>query len=207
MDPLLATDSRGNVGPGYCGGDSMFAYYFQRWCYPQFGPPQVLKDRVLWSASTLNPGTHTLTFNALAVTRGMYLSIVSSPVTLWLCDPGCFCGPSPSLAGVFRLPPVFASVVTQPEIMGMSGSGTFVVTDEAVVPNDVPALLASLNVQPLTVVRPVACSAPCGPGEAWWLTRDSGPCPLPRSFHACCPAPQGTRATSPSGRAWPKRRL
>ena len=88
MDPLLATDSRGNVGPGYCGSSSMFAYYFQRWCYPSFRSPQVLKDRVLWSAPGLNPGTHTLTFNALAVTRGVGTDDDCLPVNLPVNLPG-----------------------------------------------------------------------------------------------------------------------
>ncbi len=64
---------------------------------------------------------------------------------------------------------MIASVVAQPELMGMSGGGAFIVTDDAVASAAVPALLSSLNVQPLTVVHPVACAAACSPGVLQWL--------------------------------------
>ncbi len=85
MDPLLVADPHGNVGPGYC-GDLGGMTSLWRWCYPSFRQPQVMKDRVLWTAPYLYPGTHTLTFNALAVTRGTSCDAYPCP---------CFSPPQP----------------------------------------------------------------------------------------------------------------
>ena len=66
MDTLVAVDLNGNPTTSYCGGGTW--YYW--WCAPTFGSPQVMADRVTWSASYLYAGTYTLTYNALAVTTG-----------------------------------------------------------------------------------------------------------------------------------------
>ena len=66
MDTLVAVDLNGNPTTSYCGGGTW--YYW--WCAPPFGSPQVMADRVTWSASYLYAGTYTLTYNALAVTTG-----------------------------------------------------------------------------------------------------------------------------------------
>jgi hypothetical protein len=63
------------------------------------------------------------------------------------------------------MPPVFATALRQPELMGLSAGGSFVVTDAPVAPEDVPALLQRLGVSPLSSVSSVvACAAECAPG-------------------------------------------
>ncbi len=71
---------------------------------------------------------------------------------------------------MFSVPPVHATVLAQPELMGMSAGGTFVVTDDAVAEDEVPALLASLRVQPaLPASAPVVeCETECAPGAWRW---------------------------------------
>jgi hypothetical protein len=43
------------------------------WCFPVFNPPQVLADRVVWSAQQLYPGTHSVIYSAVAITQGALL--------------------------------------------------------------------------------------------------------------------------------------
>jgi hypothetical protein len=66
------------------------------------------------------------------------------------------------------VPPVLATTLVNPEVMGQSAGGVFVVTDSVVDPADVPALLVSLGVHPPVAVGPVECDLVCGPGASMW---------------------------------------
>jgi hypothetical protein len=69
IDSLVGGDSSSTASTvNYCGSDSWFSAYY--WCFPSFSRPEVMKDRVVWTATALRPGTHTVSFNALAVTSG-----------------------------------------------------------------------------------------------------------------------------------------
>jgi hypothetical protein len=93
-------------------------------------------DRVRFSAAWARAGTHTVSFEAVAVTRGS-----------------------------FRLPPVKASCALEPEVMGLSSAGVFNVTaqDTAPVP---PAATAPAGCDPECGAhgRCVAGACECDPG-------------------------------------------
>ncbi len=75
---------------------------------------------------------------------------------------------------MFALPPVHAVVLANPEVMGLSSGGHFVVTAAVVAPSDVPALLGGLGVAPtVSVVVPLVCDGECGPGECCMGARTS----------------------------------
>jgi len=90
----------------------------------------------------LTAGTHTVTYQAVAATRG-----------------------------VFSLPPAHAFVDDQAELMGLSQAGTIVVVDEksqeapdAADPDGLLKLLGALGVEPRRQVQPKNCPGGCPNG-------------------------------------------
>jgi len=70
------------------------------WCrWFSFPVQQTKKDRVSFFSTNLYAGTHTTSYEALVVT-----------------------------SGTFALPPAKAHVMSQPEVMGLSAGGTFIVS-------------------------------------------------------------------------------
>ena len=66
---------------------------------------------------------------------------------------------------MFSIPPVYVSMLRQPEVMGLSASGQFVVTADVVALADVPALLMQLNVPALSSASSLQeCPDECDPG-------------------------------------------
>jgi hypothetical protein len=146
LDPSVSSSSAPTSGNydvvgfrwGYCGAMSGS---WRAWCWPVFGSPQVMKDRVVWEASFLSAGTHTVSFAAVVVTEG-----------------------------VFMMPPTHAYARMQPELFGLSIGGQFVVTASAVADTDVPALLQSLGVAPFERRQLRDCTSSCDLGE-WKVVR------------------------------------
>jgi len=95
VDPNVAGDEAGND----LGSDGSCKFGWSWWCVPSFSNRETYADRVAWSSwETLPAGTHTVSYQATAVTRG-----------------------------IFVLPPAHAYVENQPELMGVSRAGTIVV--------------------------------------------------------------------------------
>merc|ERR1712113_142943 len=100
-------------------------------------------DKVTWrSWSSLPAGTHTVTYQAIAATRG-----------------------------VFTLPPAHAYVDDQPELMGLSQAGTIVVMDDGLQkvpdpldPTEVMNFLKKLDIEPCETIRPKSCPDGCPNG-------------------------------------------
>mmetsp|Transcript_41158 Transcript_41158/g.132449 ORF Transcript_41158/g.132449 Transcript_41158/m.132449 type:complete len:2416 (-) Transcript_41158:30-7277(-) len=160
VDTSVAGDAKGNSASDGCNSRGGWRMRFMWWCWPSFYQLSVRPDRVRWSSqSTLYAGTHTVSYQATAATRG-----------------------------VFVLPPAHAYVVEQPELLGLSRAGTVVVAEEktkggvepATLPDpknmaSVVAFLARVGVEPpAVVVVPKACPGGCPNGGVCQL--DTGKC-------------------------------
>jgi hypothetical protein len=111
----------------------MDIWMFWGWWSP-FPTPEVTTDHVRWTANYLSAGSHSVTYQAVAVTTG-----------------------------VFVLPPTKAYVVKQPELMGLSYAGSFLVSEEYVQPSDVNTYITSHGATLNQQVTPVECKNGCGP--------------------------------------------
>jgi hypothetical protein len=143
IDPNVAGDDSGSASSNGCGSRSS---WWSWWCVPSFPYRETYADRVVWtSMSTLQAGTHTVSYQAIAATRGN-----------------------------FTFPPAYALVEDQPELMGLSQGGTVVVADSTLnvmasgraIPEasdevGVTTYLSVLNVKRNAVVTPVACPKAC----------------------------------------------
>jgi uncharacterized protein YfaS (alpha-2-macroglobulin family) len=106
------------------------------WGYcPSFGGPNITVDRVQWKASNLNAGSHTVTYYVYANTPGTW-----------------------------NLPPAKASVDAQPELMGLTGGGKFVVTREEATAEEQAKLLAANGIS-TDALLPKECQEECGDME------------------------------------------
>ncbi|CAK0804689.1 unnamed protein product, partial [Prorocentrum cordatum] len=140
VDPNVAGDDSGAGAGDECSGGG---YRWSWWCVPAFYHRETLADRVTWTSwSTLAAGTHTVSYQAVAATRG-----------------------------VFSLPPAHALVDDQPEIMGLSQASTIVVVDEkslespdAADPDGQLKVLGALGVEPRSQVPPKNCPGGCPNG-------------------------------------------
>lgn len=106
--------------------------------YSAFGPQDTYPDRVEWNAPFLSAGTHTLDYVALAVTHGTFLH-----------------------------PPTKAHVEAQPELMGLSGGGYFVVHSETLTKTAIKSFLQENSI-PSTLDTPeerVSCDDECGESD------------------------------------------
>eukprot|EP00930_Biecheleria_cincta_P042733 TRINITY_DN29405_c0_g1_i1.p1 TRINITY_DN29405_c0_g1~~TRINITY_DN29405_c0_g1_i1.p1 ORF type:complete len:2528 (-),score=343.66 TRINITY_DN29405_c0_g1_i1:202-7785(-) len=161
VDPNVADDTAGSDASGGC--DSS---WWSWWCIPRFYFRETYSDRVVWKSwETLPAGTHTVSYQAVAATRG-----------------------------VFTLPPTQAYVDDQPEVMGLSQAGTVVIAgmksgvkavgadDEmeagllaSSVPQpemkeDVVRFLRRLRVKPNSIAAPKGCDGGCSAGQACQLS-------------------------------------
>jgi hypothetical protein len=139
VDPNVAGDDSGAGAGDECSGGG---YRWSWWCVPAFYHRETYADRVTWTSwSTLTAGTHTVTYQAVAATRG-----------------------------VFSLPPAQAFVDDQPELMGLSQAGTIVVMDnsqempDTADPDGLLKLLGALGVEPSRQVQPKNCPGGCPNG-------------------------------------------
>jgi len=97
VDPHVAGDRAGSSTSG-CRDGALWWW----WCFPSFPYRETFADRVAWSSqATLPAGTHTVSYQAMAATRG-----------------------------IFAVPPAHCFVDEQPELMGMSRAGTIVVAED-----------------------------------------------------------------------------
>jgi hypothetical protein len=120
----------------------MNGYWWSWWCVASFPYRETYADRIVWtSLASLRAGTHTVSYQAVAATRG-----------------------------VFTLPPAYALVEDQPELMGLSQGGTIVVHDPRVTSvsspdpsngDEVIIFLRDMNVAPNLLVSPVGCPGGC----------------------------------------------
>ena len=145
VDPKVAGDGAGSAVSA-CGGHHARFWW---WCWPSFPHRETFSDRVAWaSGRTLNAGTHTVSYQAVAATRG-----------------------------VFALPPAHCFVESQPELMGLSRAGAIVVVGPALggaaaaVPEPadraaVDAFLAKVGVERPRTAPPVPCSGERPEGAA-----------------------------------------
>jgi len=123
---------------------SLSRFIFPPWRDP-FGPAVVYPDRVTWQATSLRHGTYSVSYTAVAVTTGTFLH-----------------------------PPTKVIAVAQPEVMGLSGGGYFVVSEDLIALANQQQYLKDRNVplnQPLT---PRDCKTPC-PSSAFCNLR-TGQC-------------------------------
>lgn len=111
--------------------------YGRIWNPAPFGPRSTLADRVKWTANFLPAGTHTLTYEALAVTPGVFLH-----------------------------PPTKANVAAQPELLGLSGGGYFVVTEEHIPQDQEKAYLTDHGIPIYESTIATSCDEECGEREA-----------------------------------------
>jgi len=150
VDASVAGDTRGSSAGGGCGeGDMPFRFLW--WCAPSFYSLAIRPDRVLWSSQNYLPaGTHTVSYQATAATRG-----------------------------VFVLPPAHAYVNGQPELMGLSKGGTVVVAGASPnspalpdprKPASVLTFLARLGVHPAKEEAPRGCPGGCPNGGVCQLS-------------------------------------
>jgi len=159
VDPKVAGDEAGEN----LGSDGNCKFGWSWWCAPSFANRETYADRVTWTSwETLPAGTHTLSYQATAATRG-----------------------------IFVLPPAHAYVENQPELMGLSQAGTIVVagggtcgTDKGGlgaldVPdgsdsNGIMTFLRKINVHPRTSAIAKGCPGGCPNGGVCQL--ETGTC-------------------------------
>jgi len=160
VDPKVAGDEAGNN----LGSDGSCKFGWSWWCVPSFPNRETYADRVTWTSwQTLRAGTHTLSYQATAATRG-----------------------------IFVLPPAHAYVENQPELMGLSQAGTIVVAGGGMVGTNkgglgalavpdgtdstaVMSFLRKINVHPQTISA-VAKSCPGGCPNGGVCQLDTGTC-------------------------------
>jgi len=106
-------------------------FIFPPWRDP-FGSANVYPDRVTWQADWLRQGTYSVTYNAVAITTGTFLH-----------------------------PPTKVISIPQPEVMGLSGGGFLVVSEELVTKANEEQFLKDRNVAPIQPLRPLDCKTPC----------------------------------------------
>lgn len=102
------------------------AYGWWRWFNPLGNSRQVRSDRVSWNSAYVTAGSNTVCYNAVA-----------------------------NIPGVYTLPPAKAFSSPEPELMGLSAGGVFVVSDGPVA--DVAAELKRLNVALVERLTPKSC--------------------------------------------------
>lgn len=126
-------DDSMNNGDDGCGSPQWGRRWWWWGCYRPFGVRETLADRVQFFSEYLWPGTHSVSYLAVSVTEG-----------------------------VFRMPASYAFVEQQPEVMGLSAAGHFLVTAEPVAPEDVPALLEQEGVAAIDPLEPpTPCDVEC----------------------------------------------
>jgi len=131
VDPKVSGDTAGSTTSNGCDGFANF--WWSWWCVPAFYYRETMADRVLWaSGGRFSAGTHSVSYQAIAATRG-----------------------------TFTVPPAFAYVDDQPEILGLSQASRIVIADGP-------------TVSPLRRLQS-ACQAPCVIG----LQQGSPATPLP----------------------------
>jgi hypothetical protein len=111
VDPNVAGDQSGSSATDSCPRNYGFGAWW--WCFPSFPYRQTYADRVVWTTfDRLRAGTHTVSYQAIAATRGD-----------------------------FTLPAAYAVVDDQPELMGMSQGGMISIeapTPKLVTFSDIP---------------------------------------------------------------------
>lgn len=133
LDPRLQTvgDSAGFFIDYSEVGGYLDRWFFWGWWQP-FGTPTVNIDSVRWTANWLSAGTHSVSYQAVAVTTG-----------------------------VFVLPPTHVYVVKQPELMGLSFGGSFLVSEEPIPLEEQEAYIYAMGATPNGLSDPRGCSSPC----------------------------------------------
>ena len=152
LDPLAGGDLDGDGGGG--GG----GWWWRCWWRCTSFTRETKKDRVTWYAPFIRAGTHDLTFEAIAATRG-----------------------------TFVLPPARAVAVMQPELMGLSAAGAFVVVDGS---DEAAALAAQADADAAAAASApqLSCPSDClGRGE----------CDTTTGICLCDPASGGDDCGSP----------
>ena len=98
VDPNVAGDNAGSDESDNCGGGGGW-YRWSWWCVAALSYRQTYADRVTWqSGSTLRAGSHSVSYQAVAATRG-----------------------------VWTVPPARAYVIDQQEVLGLSQGSTVVI--------------------------------------------------------------------------------
>jgi len=128
LDPNLQDSISGGTN------NNMRGYW---WRPPTFQPRQTMPDRIIWNANRLSAGTHTVSYEALAVTPGVFLH-----------------------------PPSKASVLGQPELLGLSGGGYFVATADDVPVAEEQAFLEANGIPVQESTIPKECDSECAEDQA-----------------------------------------
>jgi len=119
----------------FYGGRAEFApICWWGYCNP-FGSPTITSDRITWKASFLSAGSHSVSYFVFANTPG-----------------------------VWNLPPAKASVDLQPEVMGLSAGGKFVVSRDKIPEEQQAVFLREKNVEVAVAMIPRDCPT-CGVTE------------------------------------------
>lgn len=105
------------------------------YCSP-FGEPAINPDRVVWKAARVYAGTHSLSYFVYANTPGRW-----------------------------NLPPAKASVDGQPELMGLSGGGLFLVSRNKVPAAQISQYYQANQMTPVASWMPKDCPETCGSNE------------------------------------------
>jgi hypothetical protein len=140
------------------------------WTNNAFGARETLPDRVKWFANRLPAGTHTVSYEALAVTPGVFLH-----------------------------PPTKASVQSNPGLLGLSGGGYFVVTEDEVV--DEQAYLKAHGIPVLESTIPKECSEECDSAAGEACNLRTGTCEPVQQLQQLTLAPRSDRTAAYSSNA------
>jgi hypothetical protein len=105
------------------------SYYYSQ----SFTSPDVQPDKIMWFASYLRAGVHTVSYYAIAVTPGVYTQ-----------------------------PPAQCKSIIEPEVMGLSAAGSFLVSETYIPPDQVTSYITSKgsSTNP-SMQSPKACAAAC----------------------------------------------
>jgi len=126
-------------------GDVYPPSWYGLWRNSWFNSRQTRPDRITWEFQYLSAGSHSVSYQAIANT-----------------------------VGTFSLPPSKAAVTTQPELMGLSKGGCFVVSSDVIPYSEHTSYLEAFGCQPQSSVPPQMCTEDCGTQMACNLT--SGLC-------------------------------
>jgi len=137
-DPLAAASSDNSGISASSAQGPAASYYLQPDWYTPFGAPEVMTDRVRWSAPYFFAGTSSVSYRAIAVTGGKFLQ-----------------------------PPARAKCLTVPEVMGLSSAGHFLVSEALVMPDDVQAYLQAQRAITVDPILPLKeCTVDCTDQES-----------------------------------------